>query len=85
MLAPSSFSDHMDQDSQRHHQDVPKFPLSSNAAVFPTTELAHNNVLQITWTMICNGVHKSCTSDTPCDLVIDCATPINSLNGWSPN
>ena len=41
------------------------------------------NLFHITWTLICNGISKSCSSDEPCDIIMDCSDPINALNGWS--
>ena len=41
------------------------------------------NFFRITWVFTCNGVKKECSSDEPCDIIMDCNDPINALNGWS--
>ena len=46
-------------------------------------DMSSTNFFRITWTLVCNGVSKSCSSDEPCDIIMDCSDPINALNGWS--
>lgn len=41
------------------------------------------NFFKITWTIVCNGNSKSCSSDRPCEIVMDCHNPIHSIDGWS--